>query len=260
MPPRPVGACGQRARSSTWESSGPGAGSSADRSASWPTVVPVAAPCTACFPTRWLRSWRCTTSGARVDRSHRKVAHRAGSRPSRGRATRAFMALCAIACHFGRPGHAERPGLDRVALRSREDREPATARHRRPRCAPSRAGRRPLALQRGEAPFRHRLRLPGDEHEGKGQTIRKAREAGLEEGRLRRLAYPPIQPPDRTAPGTRRCWQTSSRSMTRTQAHVSPWPWWWLYGRRSALTPPCTSSTRARLCRASDHVRRRVKA
>jgi hypothetical protein len=30
---------------------------------------------------------------------------------------------------------------------------------------------------------------PNDEHEGRGQAIRKAREAGLEDARLRRLAY-----------------------------------------------------------------------
>ena len=30
---------------------------------------------------------------------------------------------------------------------------------------------------------------PDDEHEGRGQTIRKARQAGLEQARLRRLAY-----------------------------------------------------------------------
>ncbi|HSH23100.1 MAG TPA: hypothetical protein VK975_03470 [Acidimicrobiales bacterium] len=45
---------------------------------------------------------------------------------------------------------------------------------------------------------------PNDEHEGRGQAIRKAREAGLEEARLRRLAYhrsrrqsaPPRRPGD----------------------------------------------------------------
>ncbi len=45
---------------------------------------------------------------------------------------------------------------------------------------------------------------PEDEHEGRGQAIRKAREAGLEAARLRRLAYhrehrrtaPPRRPGD----------------------------------------------------------------
>ncbi|HSH79347.1 MAG TPA: hypothetical protein VLA19_12545, partial [Herpetosiphonaceae bacterium] len=45
---------------------------------------------------------------------------------------------------------------------------------------------------------------PNDEHEGRGPAIRKAREAGLEEARLRRLAYhrsqraagPPRRPRD----------------------------------------------------------------
>ena len=30
---------------------------------------------------------------------------------------------------------------------------------------------------------------PNDEHEGRGEQIRKAREAGLEQARLRRIAY-----------------------------------------------------------------------
>ncbi|MHB1503851.1 MAG: hypothetical protein ACYCTL_11665 [Acidimicrobiales bacterium] len=30
---------------------------------------------------------------------------------------------------------------------------------------------------------------PNDEHEGRGRAIRKAREAGLESARLRRIAY-----------------------------------------------------------------------
>jgi hypothetical protein len=30
---------------------------------------------------------------------------------------------------------------------------------------------------------------PNDEHDGRGEAIRKAREAGLEQARLRRIAY-----------------------------------------------------------------------
>ena len=41
---------------------------------------------------------------------------------------------------------------------------------------------------------------PNDEHEGRGQAIRKAREAGLEQARLRRIAYHRANPiPDPTA-------------------------------------------------------------
>ena len=76
--------------------------------------------------------------------------------------------------------HRPRPAtsLDRAVLRSREDKGRAPALHLRPGCAPSRAGRRPLALQQGGAALRHGLRQPGLEHDGKGQTIRKARRPG----------------------------------------------------------------------------------
>lgn len=44
---------------------------------------------------------------------------------------------------------------------------------------------------------------PDDEHEGRGQAIRKAREAGLEEARLRRLAYHRSQRPAAPPKGPR---------------------------------------------------------
>jgi len=41
---------------------------------------------------------------------------------------------------------------------------------------------------------------PDDEHEGRGQAIRRAREAGLEQARLQRIAYHRTNPtPDPTA-------------------------------------------------------------
>jgi putative transposase len=103
--------------------------------------------------------------------------------------TREFMALCAIAQHFGRPGtptdqawiesfnghlKAEYPHLERIT---------------------------DIAVLRAELdvirPRWNGVRLhagigyvtPDDEHEGRGPRIRKAREAGLESARLRRLAY-----------------------------------------------------------------------
>ena len=102
--------------------------------------------------------------------------------------TREFMALCAIAQHFGRPGtptdqawieslnghiKIENPHLLAIA-------DPATLRAE-------------LAVVRGHY---NSVRLhqgvgyvtPDDEHEGRGEAIRKAREAGLEQARLRRLA------------------------------------------------------------------------
>jgi putative transposase len=103
--------------------------------------------------------------------------------------TREFMALCAIQQHFGRPGtptdqawieslfghvKAEWPHLNQI-------RDPAVLRAE-------------LALVRERY---NGVRLhagigyvtPNDEHEGRGPAIRKAREAGLEQARLRRLAW-----------------------------------------------------------------------
>jgi transposase InsO family protein len=103
--------------------------------------------------------------------------------------TREFMALCAIATHFGRPGtptdqawiesffghlKAEHPHLETI-------RDPALLR---------------AELDHLQAHW-NRVRLhagigyvtPDDEHEGRGAGIRKARQTGLEAARLRRLAY-----------------------------------------------------------------------
>jgi transposase InsO family protein len=102
--------------------------------------------------------------------------------------TREFMALCAIAQHFGRPGtptdqawieslnghlKAEYPHL--LAIR-----DPATLRAE-------------LAIVREHY---NGVRLhaaigyvtPNDEHQDRGEAIRKQRQAGLEQSRLRRLA------------------------------------------------------------------------
>jgi putative transposase len=103
--------------------------------------------------------------------------------------TREFMALCAIHQHFGRPGtptdqawieslfghvKAEWPHLNQI-------RDPAVLRAE-------------LALVRERY---NGVRLhagigyvtPNDEHQGRGPAIRKAREAGLEQARLQRLAW-----------------------------------------------------------------------
>ena len=102
--------------------------------------------------------------------------------------TREFMALCAIAQHFGRPatptdqawieslnGHlkAEYPYL--LAIR-----DPATL---RAELKITRAHYNGLRLHAGVGYV-----TPNDEHEGRGKAIRKARQAGLEQARLRRLA------------------------------------------------------------------------
>lgn len=117
--------------------------------------------------------------------------------------TREFLAMCAIAQHFGRPGtptdqawieslnghlKAEYPHL--LAIR-----DPVTL---RAELATARAHYNGVRLHQGIGYV-----CPNDEHEGRGQAIRKAREAGLETARQRRLAWhrqqrhtQPTQEPD----------------------------------------------------------------
>jgi putative transposase len=103
--------------------------------------------------------------------------------------TREFMAMCAIAQHFGRPGtptdqawietlfghvKAENPHLlkikDQAVLRAE--------------LAAVREHYNGVRLHEGL-----NYVCPNDEHEGRGEKIRKAREAGLENSRQRRLAH-----------------------------------------------------------------------
>ena len=103
--------------------------------------------------------------------------------------TREFMALHAIARHFGRPGtqtdqawieslnghlKAEYPHL--LAIR-----DPSTLRAELPVV---RTHYNSIRLHQGVGYV-----TPNDEHEGRGEAIRKARQAGLEQSRLRRLAW-----------------------------------------------------------------------
>ena len=103
--------------------------------------------------------------------------------------TREFMALCAIHQHFGRPGTP----TDQAWIESFFGHVKAEHPH--------------LALIEDPAVLRAELVIvrqhynsvrlhagigyvtPDDEHEGRGPAIRKAREAGLEAARLRRLTY-----------------------------------------------------------------------
>ncbi len=115
--------------------------------------------------------------------------------------TREFMALCAIAQHFGRPGtptdqawieslnghiKIEYPHL--LAIR-----DPATL---RAEIAVVRDHYNTVRLHQGIGYV-----TPDDEHEGRGETIRKAREAGLEQARLQRLATHRAQRQDTTSKG-----------------------------------------------------------
>jgi len=103
--------------------------------------------------------------------------------------TREFMALHAIATHFGRPGtptdqawietffghlKAEWPHLLAIT-------EPQVLRAELDRLQPHWNG---VRLHAGVGYV-----TPNDEHEGRGELIRKARQAGLEHARLARLAY-----------------------------------------------------------------------
>jgi transposase InsO family protein len=102
--------------------------------------------------------------------------------------TREFMALCAIAQHFGRPGtptdqawieslngHLKREYPHLLAIE-----DPATL---RAEIAVARAHYNGTRLHQGIGYV-----TPNDEHEGRGQAIRNARKAGLEQARKRRLA------------------------------------------------------------------------
>ena len=103
--------------------------------------------------------------------------------------TREFMAMCAIAQHFGRPGTP----TDQAWIESFNG-------HLKVENPHLLAITDPVVLRAELVVIRERwngVRLhagigyvtPNDEHEGRGPAIRKAREAGLETARLRRLAY-----------------------------------------------------------------------
>jgi transposase InsO family protein len=103
--------------------------------------------------------------------------------------TREFMALCAIAQHFGRPGTpTDQAWIESLNGHIKADyphllaiRDPATL---RAELAVVRDHYNGVRLHQGVGYV-----TPNDEHEGRGEAIRKARQAGLEQARLRRLAW-----------------------------------------------------------------------
>jgi transposase InsO family protein len=103
--------------------------------------------------------------------------------------TREFMALCAIAQHFGRPGTpTDQAWIESLNGHIKTDyphllaiRDPATL---RAELKITRAHYNGVRLHQGIGYV-----CPNDEHEGRGEAIRKARQAGLEQARLRRLAW-----------------------------------------------------------------------
>jgi putative transposase len=118
--------------------------------------------------------------------------------------TREFMALCAIHQHFGRPGTPPtRPGPGSLFGHVKAEnphllsiRDPATL---RAELAVIREHYNGVRLHAGIGYV-----TPNDEHQGRGPAIRKARQAGLEQARLQRLAWhrehrqaqPPKEPGD----------------------------------------------------------------
>jgi transposase InsO family protein len=102
--------------------------------------------------------------------------------------TREFMALCAIAQHFGRPGTpTDQAWIESLNGHVKIDyphllaiRDPATL---RAELAITRAHYNGVRLHQGIGYV-----TPDDEHQGRGEAIRKARQAGLEQARLHRLA------------------------------------------------------------------------
>ena len=115
--------------------------------------------------------------------------------------TREFMALCSIAQHFGRPGtptdqawieslnghiKIENPHLLAIT-------DPATL---RAELADIRTHYNTIRLHAGVGYV-----TPDDEHEGRGDAIRKARKAGLEQARLRRLARHRVERENTTTQG-----------------------------------------------------------
>lgn len=118
--------------------------------------------------------------------------------------TREFMALCAIAQHFGRPGTPTDQAWIESLFGHLKGEHPHLLAIEDPAVL-----RAELAIRREHY---NGVRLhqgigyvcPNDEHEGRGKAIRKARQAGLEQARIRRLAWhrqhrhddPPPRPDD----------------------------------------------------------------
>jgi len=103
--------------------------------------------------------------------------------------TREFMALHAIAAHFGRPGTP----TDQAWIETFFGHLKAEWPHLLTITGPAALRAELDTLQRHWNGVRLHAGIgyvtPDDEHEGRGEAIRKAREAGLEQARQARLAY-----------------------------------------------------------------------
>ena len=110
----------------------------------------------------------------------------------RSGSTREFMALHAIATHYGPPRDADRSGPHRVAVRPRQVRMAVPVRAKGPGRPIMRARRRTRVQQYNRVRLHAGISYvtPDDEHEGRGPAIRQARRAGL----ARPRAAPGLQP------------------------------------------------------------------
>ena len=103
--------------------------------------------------------------------------------------TREFMALHALACHFGRPGTP----TDQAHIESLWGHVKHDWPHLETLSDPADLARELEAARREYNTIRLHAAIgyvtPDDEHEGRGPRIRAARRAGLEQARLDRLAY-----------------------------------------------------------------------
>ena len=120
----------------------------------------------------------------------------------RSGSTAEFMAMCALAQHFGRPGTpTDQAWIESLNghVKAEYPHLLANPRSGRP-CAPSSPSTRihynTVRLHAGIGYV-----TPDDEHEGRGEAIRKAREAGLEQARRRRLARHRADREESTQPG-----------------------------------------------------------
>ena len=117
--------------------------------------------------------------------------------------TREFMALCAIHQHFGRPGTP----TDQAWIESFFGHLKYEFPHLLTITDPAVLRAELAVIQTQYNGVRLHAGIgyvtPDDEHEGRGRTIRKARQAGLEAARLRRLAYHRQHPSNPTDKGPR---------------------------------------------------------
>jgi putative transposase len=135
--------------------------------------------------------------------------------------TREFMALMAIAQHFGRPGTPTDQAWIESLFGHGQSRMAPPAQDRRPGRTARRVRHHPEALQRHPAPCRHRLRHP------RRRTPRtRARHPQSPTGRPRSRPPPTPHLPSAatsapTRPETQRCWLIRSGSLSRSRTQVT---------------------------------------